>query len=179
MGYQITWKTKDLPEEEVKEYTPTYSNRNYQEQWSADIRKYKLELIIKCLNSSKDTFQDVIISMAWRYYKRLLEDEWKWNLVQQLKNNEEVWFCGWEYSKPCSDDYTETLYENLMILCGCCRVADPIEDEEYFESKQQRIEEQIESLEEEVRDTLTHQFIDKYRKYSLNYKEEIEDAGDN
>lgn len=166
MGYQITWKTKDLPELDSK-FKTSWKDID---SLSANIQEAKLDFIITLLRYNKNTlFQQEykVIKFKYMYYKHLLQEKWKVNLSERLKE-EELWFYGWEYSRdePIHSDDSE--FESLCITVLTTKEADPIEDSSYFDEKSLKITELLESIEDYVIYELSHQFVDMYRKYQIN-----------
>lgn len=168
MGYQITWKVKDLPELDPR----------FKTQWD-DIKElenivqeYRLSLLIEALNLNKSSNSSSIKELRLKFtmYKILLQEKWKFDLQEKLKE-EEIWFCGWEYSKDESVEDSTTEFDNLCILSLTTKEADPIEDSSYFDEKSLKITEILDSLEDSVHYELSHQFVDMYREYQINDNE--------
>ena len=177
MGYQITWKVKDLPTDITDKLTPRFSKDKDSNKWEKDVKDTRLKLLIKCLNTNKETSDGIIsIPIFIGCYKSILEDQWRFHMLQQIKNNEEVWFCGWEYSKNDDySDYSDTIISDLITTAVCSKDSDPISDSEYFEEKKCKIENLLNDLEEAVESNMNHKFVDEYRDYRIKY--DLEDEG--
>lgn len=175
MGYQITWKVENLPKDVIDKLTPRFSRDKNNDKWEKDIKDARFKLFIKCLNTNKESENSLFaVQIFIDCYKSILEDYWRYRMIQQLKNEKEIWFCGWEYSKNGdNNDYSDIIISNLLTTTACSKDSDPISDSEYFESKKCKIESLLNELEEAVISNMNHRFVDEYREYQI--KSDLED----
>lgn len=165
MGYQITWKTKDLPELDSKFKT---SWKDF-ESLSISIQEAKLDFIVtllKCNNTTVFQQEYKIIKFKYTYYKFLLQEKWKLDLQKRLEE-EEIWFYGWEYSRDESYEDIDNLFEELIILAFTTKESDSISNSEYFTDKKVKINDILVEMEDNVIYTMSHEFVDTYREYQI------------
>ena len=115
MGYQITWKSKDILEDVKNKYKTNFTNK---EKIETRIYETRIDILITCMRVNRESpFHITDLKYKIELLKKLYEDLWIYDLYERLKE-EEIWFCGWEYSTESNiTDYSETMFEmiNLQI----------------------------------------------------------------
>lgn len=183
MGYQIVFKTKNLPKEVFEKYESNLKNHYSEDKLDKMIFSTKLELIIYLCHLHKNDSTDSNFNYynlerlinKINYYKYLLEEKWKLEFSERLNNNEEIWYCGWEYANSSTiedEDFIKNIIESLIIFSYNTEKVDSIENAEYFYNKYNTINDKLLSIEESVYDYYSHQFVDKYRDYQEKYDDE-------
>lgn len=172
MGYQITWKTKDILEDVKSNYSTNFKDKNRLKDSISEVRK---DFIITCMRANKESSLNLLdIKYKFNTLKNLYKDLWVFDLYERLEEDE-LWFCGWEYSREDNDsDYIETLLENILLYSYCSKDSDPISDADYFFEKYDKITEEIAGIEDCVYDYMNHKFVDTYRDKQIKDNEDEE-----
>ena len=119
------------------------------------------------------------ISSALKQYVYLLREDWKINLESRINKDNEISFCGWEYSDghDCSfeslEDYMTFLMEQIYPIAISRTKGRFEKDNDDFNEKEHQIYEYINEIEDEVWNIMNHIFIERYR----NSKDADEDDG--
>lgn len=110
------------------------------------------------------------ISIAMKQYIYLLREDWKINLKSRINENNEVSFCGWNYSDghgslafESLDVYSAFLMEQIFPIAISSTKGRFERDNEDFYEKERQIYEYINVMEEEVWEIMDHDFIKRYR----------------
>ena len=120
------------------------------------------------------------ISSALKQYVYLLREDWKINLESRINKDNEISFCGWEYSDghDCSfeslEDYMAFLMEQIYPIAISRTKGRFEKDNDDFNEKEHQIYEYINEIEDEVWNIMNHIFIERYR----NSKDADEDDKD-
>lgn len=174
MGYQITWKSKNI-KEKLEARFKTTSKRSSIESSLKDIRR---KILLECCRlSNKSDLNFWSIELELNHYIYLLQEQWRVTLQERLEEDEEYWLCGWEYARDSysSPEYKEVLIQEIFNYSFCSKPTDPIDDSEYFETKFQKIKDTLDAFEEYVCDELYHDFADTYRDDQLKDEEDGEE----
>lgn len=110
------------------------------------------------------------ISSAMKQYIFLLREDWKVNLKSKINENNEVSFCGWNYSDGHGgstfenlDAYSAFLMEQIYPIAISSTKGRFEKDNEDFYEKEHQIYEYINEMEDEVWEIMDQEFIERYR----------------
>ena len=173
MGYQITWKSKDILEDVKNKYKTNFTNK---EKIETRIYETRIDILVTCMRVNRESpFHITDLKYKIELLKKLYEDLWIYDLYERLKE-EEIWFCGWEYSTESNiTDYSETILENIILYSYCSKDSDPIEDNiGYFFEKYKKIVSELDDIEADVDDYMSHKFVDTYRDKQIKDNEDEE-----
>lgn len=173
MGYEISFKPT---EEAMKKYKPWTKKGEKEESF---LKYYKRELLSYCLKShttlntitiTKD-IENMVNSIVWTVDNDTMHDAYeRW----ENDENNELWYCGWQFSRPCQFDKDKVIQNNvdeLTILADVVPTADFFENEEKFYDKVNRINEIIDGLAEILIEIKIHQIIEELREFEVKYDE--------
>ena len=140
------------------------------------IYETRIDILITCMRVNRESpFHITDLKYKIELLKKLYEDLWIYDLYERLKE-EEIWFCGWEYSTESNiTDYSETILENIILYSYCSKDSDPIEDNiDYFFEKYKKIVSELNDIEADVDDYMSHKFVDTYRDKQIKDNEDEE-----
>lgn len=173
MSYQITFK----PTEEVMQKYKSWAKNG--EKKESFLKYYKRELLSYCLKPhttlntvtiTKD-IENMVNSIVW-----VVDNDTMYDAYERWKNDEnnELWYSGWQFSRPCQFDKDKVIQNNvdeLTILADVVPTADFFENEEKFYDKVNRINEIIDGLVEILTEIKIHQIIEELREFEVKYNE--------
>lgn len=163
MGYQITWKTSELPE----------LDNEFKSEWKSDsidesIRDAKYSLLITLLNMNRtSSFDCRDVMFKINFYRHLIVEKWKRILEKDL-THEEIWFCGYEFAESGKFiDCAETIIESLIVLAQCSDKCSPYDNSDQFYDKYEKISDELIALKDNEINKWDHKFADKYREFQI------------
>lgn len=189
MGYQTTFRLKKELDSEFKPYISKPIDASEKLEGKMMITAECMKNI-KTVTDSKDNekieidYRRLFKSISWqvRSYVLTLQQDWKYYIEQELKkNNNEIWFCGWEYSDGRgsisswdSIDEVVSFFTEQLFLHAMHSTSSPYADEhdDYYQ-KLQEVSDQINEIEDSVNRTMDSEFISFYRD-----NEELADESD-
>lgn len=165
MGYEISLKVDlETLDQEFKPFINDPDLKNLCEE--------KNILLTACISQPHITDMFEIrkfvknFRMNFDIFIQYLEQKWKCELVEDLKQEGGAYFCGRAYANECDydfDEVIETTFSNLCVLAYCVDTPNIHEDDEAFWDYRNKINSEIESLEETICDKWNHKFVDKYK----------------
>lgn len=178
MSYYATFKPTEEAIKKLKPFVNTEKNK----QWISDTKN---EILLKCLIKS-DMTDFIKVSNELRYLLRALEksyqDESKQYCINRYneEDSHEVWFCGWEYSRPCNapdmEDVTDYVLRDLLVLKFIVPTPDYFEDSEKFFDKLNEINEKIEYFCESASKAEDFRIMEELKEFRVNdYDEAVEE----
>lgn len=172
MGYQITWKSKDILEDVKNKYKTNFTNK---EKIETRIYETRIDILVTCMRVNRESpFHIIDLKYKIELLKKLYEDLWIYDLYERLKE-EEIWFCGWEYSTESNiTDYSKTILENIILYSYCSKGSDPIDNLDYFFEKHTKIVSELDDIGEDVDNYMSHKFVDTYRDKQIKDNEDEE-----
>lgn len=176
MGYQITYTLKE--EELSSEFKPIYNDSN---KLDDDINSIKLELELIALSPFKETnISNLIkdVNFKTKQYLFLLKEKAKYHIYNTIKNEGEIYFCGWQYSQTTEYDkqtIIDSITENICIQKLIVTTPDYFDDCEKFNQKRNEIS-MILDYEDIIFEMLYSEFKEKYYEKSDEYNSSIKDV---
>lgn len=173
MSYEITFKPT---EEAMKKYKPWTKDGEKRESF---LKYYKRELLSYCLKPhttlntitiTKD-IENIVNSIAWT-----VDNDTMYDAYERWKNDEnnELYYCGWKFSRPCQFDKDKVIENNvdeLTLFADVIPTTDFFENEEKFYDKVNRINNIIDELVEILTEIKIHQIIEELRDFEVKYDE--------
>lgn len=189
MGYQTTFRLKKELDSKFKPFInkPIDASEKLEDKMMITAECMKN---IRAVNDDKNDerneidYRKLFKAISWhvRYYALALQQDWKYYIEQELKkHNNEIWFCGWEYSEGRSSmsswdsvDEVISFFTEQLFLHAMHPTNSPYADEhEDYYQKLQEISDQINEIEDAVNRTMDSEFVDFYRD-----NEELADESD-
>lgn len=164
MGYECDFKIVGELDEQFKTWSTT----------TQDLNEYKTMLVAICmLNREKSSvYVHAIykeVATFTNLYFSVIEDSWKFSLKKELEKDNNVHFCGWEFSSR-GDGFDEDEYENYknrviqnLVYIAINDCPSVMEDSGKYFEKIRLIEEELVGIEEVVYDTWNHKLFDFYK----------------
>ena len=173
MGYQITF----IPTEEaMQKYKPASKFQQDDaniEGFNFDLVHYvmkhgekdsvlqqskQIDLLLRCIANSVDDYERHLA------YKRWLENK-----------DHQLWYCGWEFSKPSQFDKEDTISsykKRLITLSDLVTTPDYFEEGEKFFKKLEEVREIVCDFIESMEDISIHKIIDDLNEFKINDTED-------
>ena len=96
------------------------------------------------------------------------------------KEDNELWYCGWQYSHDEPQNSKESVYdyvvERLAILHFCVPSGDYFKAESDFGEKHQEIAEVLDYFEEAIRDVQIYRIMDELKEFRVSDDDDVEDT---
>lgn len=194
MGYETTFRLKGKLDDNFK---PRWRERPY----TCDIEKGKNVLLATCvLSDASDADSAKLnklydkVSVAFKIYRSYLVEDWKWCTQNHLeKNNNEIYFCGWEHAdnnNPTweNEDELDNFFIPRLFLLAAFPCSSPYmenDKDNTYSNKIERLLEYINDIEDCVNSMMDYQFINRYRDsedadesdgYNHRFPEEADDT---
>lgn len=170
MSYQTTFRLKKELDSQFKSWMKSVSQ--------SELTKYKVILEGTCMlpvkedNSVYSTYLHKcydLVHSAISMYVKYLSESWKIGLTHRIDENNEIFFCGWQYSNndvspwesedAIIDFYTEELF---LYTIQATKGAFDYENTDY-QDKLQKVADVVNSIEESVYDMWNQKFVERYR----------------
>ena len=138
----------------------------------------KLEIYSYCMKKHTEDDRKVIHNLSFkvRLYIRGLKSQYSKEICDEVKENGEISFYGWGFSRECDfdlDRLIDSAIENLTLLTlSVVDNFDYFSERENFYEKYNAIKSELD-LEEEIYDIVAHDFIEQHREYDTK-AEDIE-----
>lgn len=190
MGYQTTFRLKKELDSKFKPYIGKPID-------ASEKLEGKMMITAECMKNIRTVTEDgknnemveidyrkLFKAISWqvRSYVLTVQQDWKYYVEQHLKkNNNEIWFCGWEYSEGRNSmsswdsvDEVISFFTEQLFLHAMHPTSSPYADEhdDYYQ-KLQEISDEINEIEDAVNRTMDSEFIGFYRD-----NEELADESD-
>ena len=172
MGYQTTFRLKGELDNQFKTWMKSVTK--------SELTKYKVVLEGICMlpiektdNMRGHTYMYKLyddINTAVTMYVNYIVESWKIDLKNRIDENNEIWFCGWEFSDSGNDSpwenkedlvdfFTEQLF--LYVIQPTSGAFDYKNDDYY--DKLQKVFDNINDIDDSVYDMMNHKFVNRYR----------------
>lgn len=178
MGYSVTFKPT---EEAISKIKPWNADRKDDNMFFKNDLLYesKMDILLYCLadHSSEGSYNLVRdLGFKLKYIMNLTYDETKEWCYRTWKNDGEITFYGWRYSKEeCGID-EEWLYKNtiekLLILSKIVKTPDYFDENERFFEKVQEICDEIDGYAECLNEINDFKIIELFREFKVNDDDE-------
>ena len=167
MSYYATFKPTDEAVEKFKSWAETDKLK----QWITDT---KFKIMINCMkgNDGKD-IQTTIneYRLELNYLAKSAEMFSRNATYEQYQEDKEVWFCGWEYSRPYDApdmaDTEEYVMKELLLETYVVKTADYDENGESFYSKVGRIMDLLDYFEETASKSADFQMMEELKEFRI------------
>lgn len=97
------------------------------------------------------------------------EEQFAYN---RWKEDNELWYCGWQYSKDCCEHTREEIYdyvvERLVILKFCAETGSYFDSDSNFSEKSKDIDDVIEYFEDIIRDIKIYDIMNELKEYRIS-----------
>ena len=178
MGYQVTFKPSAEKMEEYKPWTNKFGTNTYQSQ----TKKTRAELIAYCMKRHDDkTFTKIYDDIS--FYLRMLKESERTDTRIDAYNrwnddeNKELWYCGWQFSRPCEfdiDDVVDNAIEDLVMFTDIIQTPDYFENSEKFYDKYNEIVQKVDGFIELINEITIHEIIEDLDEFKCKYDDNDE-----
>ena len=174
MGYQITFTPS---EEKMQSYKP------WNEQCSESlVQDLKYELLSYCMLKFDEPVLKLrdTIKIRLNLISNYLEQEAKANAYDRWSKDKDhhLWYCGWEFSKPCDLDKESIINDTLSklsILTNLVETPNYFSDRENFYKKYEEIQEILDDFEDLMYTIAIHHIIEDLEEFKLKDDDDDED----
>ena len=176
MSYYATFKPT---EEAVEKIKSQITDQEKEKKWISDM---EYRILIKCMtgNNGKDV-QKTIDELRFdlNYLERCANSLSRNASYRQFKEENEIWFCGWDYSRPYdAPDMSETeenVLKNLLIETFIIKTPEYVGNEEIFYEKIGRITELVEYFVETAEKSADFEIMDELKEFRVSDEDKIKD----
>lgn len=164
MGYQVTFKPT---QEAMEKYKPWGFDKGTYVSAENGVREMQLNILTYCLKNHKEEGFNKIykdLSFMVRLFKNYIEEEEKeWAYKRWLEDeNNELWYCGWEFCREREDDgdiLVNNLIEELVILTDVVETPNYFTDATNFNEKLTEISQKLDDYKQAFSDLTIHHII--------------------
>ena len=179
MSYYATFKPT---EEAVEKIKSQITDQEKEKKWISDM---EYRILIKCTtgNNGKDV-QKTIDELRFdlNYLERCANSLSRNASYRQFKEENEIWFCGWDYSRPYdAPDMSETeeyVLKNLLIETFIIKTPEYVGNEEIFYEKIGRITELVEYFVETAEKSADFEIMDELKEFRVSDEDKIKENAD-
>lgn len=172
MGYQTTFRLKGELDDQFKTWMKSVTK--------SELTKYKVVLEGICMlpvekndNMRGHTYMYKLygdINTAVSMYVEYIIESWKIWIKDRINENNEIYFCGWEYSNSgnnspweSKEDLVDFFTEQLFLyVIQPTQGAFEYKNDDYYD-KLQKVSDSINEIEDSVYGMMNHKFVNRYR----------------
>ena len=119
-----------------------------------------------CLKDTEGKDVSRNIEIYLRFIEKAIESDINQMIKDNFNEDNEFWFCGWEYARESQLDYERVFngyIENLSILAEIVKTPDYFEDREKFDEKVNAIQEELEGFEDFIYTEYRHKLCEQFK----------------
>jgi len=170
MGYEISFKPTEEAMAKLKPWGDSYQSST---------KKQRIELIAYCMRKSDEPTIKIYdnINFYLRFLKESVRTDERAFAYKRWKENEEkeIWYCGWEFSRPSSVDIDEVIEfttQELTILTAVVETPDYFENNDKFYEKYREVIKRIDDFIDTMEEVTIHEIIEELDEFKEKYEEE-------